>query len=1081
MAKKPCTALIGGKEYTKHELQAAIINGELNELLGDRKTLPISISISKSTSTQKSGEFWKGYIVDGNDIYWINYTKKNGELLLEGARKRVEDNSGGIISESIISKDEIPNNILSLVEEKIANAKEGEYKIDKEKEEKGLPSVINKGWDKTTPSKTIKVAEPKTVNIKDLKGSPQNDAIRKAANASKKGNIPYIIDFSTLNSWHHNKYLLTDANKRYGYIEVEGDNVTITPFKVGEKFDQAKLGKPEQGAGKEITTEVGSKSVMPKEIQELYKRRSELNFTLNALKMQMGNKKLVGKSKIEYDKTLSELNSVENQISEYENLKPTTEKTKQKQIEPIKENSKTSSDYANYLLDLIEQKQKELGWKDASELRKGLAKQFEDRVKSDGEENRAISQLEELYMQYIPSSVRAESYQLLRKNFEKLAKPTETKPEKETMVGKTVTFEHAGSEKTGVVKSEDAKGNLEVEGTGANKGIKYTVKPKDATVDVEASKISQAKAELDSALKELRDITDLTKLGVKGVDPEKQAEAMYKVHKALVKYAKEYISKGINDIKKFAKDLGISVKNAQQAWDEALGKITYTKETVDYDLADITKTAIRRGINAREKMAELVKAKKDIGEAVKAFMDDAEIKGTLTARELKSLVKKAANITTDKQLDKFLDYADKVITDANFTEAVETLNSDRKTASKKRHNEKTGAVKKFLGEEIFDEDGNLLLDDATFAEYSEAVKALGKQIPDHSLMEARDASGKTLAERVSEQAAQNNPYSSMNTVTELMKAWSKLDDNIVDIDSYKAFARNVNKIRARLKELVNNGSITEDNYRNAIDNIYKLEDGKRKYEAKYATQIEQLKDAQLADAQAKMRNVDDSGLNSIQKSLWEEFKRNVKVNYAKLKGLEVADLDKLNTILDRMEGGFMPEYELRDIVKKISVQGKGKEVAKQVSGISKKLKGVSDDLRRVLLLNSPARYEGELGIADGSSLWNNVTGRTQKALQNYTKAAHDLYEKWYSGLPSFYKITSKKPVIIDRYGFEGKKGGKFVTTKREYDLTKTAIVRHMINHAAEMEAKGEKPVDFFGEQLKNKKEIKKKKCWKWKK
>ena len=134
MAKKPCTALIGGKEYTKEQLQAAIINGELNELLGDRKTLPISISISKSTSTQKSGEFWKGYIVDGNDIYWINYTKKNGELLLEGARKRVEDNSGGIISESIISKDEIPNNILSLVEEKIANAKEGEYKIDKEKE-----------------------------------------------------------------------------------------------------------------------------------------------------------------------------------------------------------------------------------------------------------------------------------------------------------------------------------------------------------------------------------------------------------------------------------------------------------------------------------------------------------------------------------------------------------------------------------------------------------------------------------------------------------------------------------------------------------------------------------------------------------------------------------------------------------------------------------------------------------------------------------------------------------------------------------------------------------------------------------
>ena len=111
--------------------------------------------------------------------------------------------------------------------------------------------------------------------------------------------------------------------------------------------------------------------------------------------------------------------------------------------------------------------------------------------------------------------------------------------------------------------------------------------------------------------------------------------------------------------------------------------------------------------------------RKSISEAIKAFVDDSEIKGNLSASEIKQLIKRAANVTTDKQLDKFLDYADKVVSDANYAESLDKLNSARKSAMKKRHNEKTGAVKRFLGQQIFDEDGNVLLDDPTFADYVE--------------------------------------------------------------------------------------------------------------------------------------------------------------------------------------------------------------------------------------------------------------------------------------------------------------------------------------------------------------------------
>jgi hypothetical protein len=581
------------------------------------------------------------------------------------------------------------------------------------------------------------------------------------------------------------------------------------------------------------------------------------------------------------------------------------------------------------------------------------------------------------------------------------------------------------------------------------------------------SEVQKANEEVWKAVQDVLNAGDFTKLGfaAKNVG-EKSAEALDRLHKALVKAAKAYLKTGGNSVKQFAKNIGLSTKNAKQAWDEAMGLTTFNKDNLDYDLADIAKVAIRRGIKVREKLLEYKAKQKDVAKAIKDFMDDAEIKGALSPSQVKALVKRAASITTDAQFDKFIDYADKIIKDANLAQDLEDLRSNQKGAGKKRHNEKTADVRKFLDAEIFDEDGNLLLDEATFSEYSDAVAALNQKIPDHSLMEATDASGKTLSERVADQSqSASNPYMNINTVQDLMKAWTALDNNIVDIDSYKSFTRNISKIKARLKDLVQSGTIKQDDYDTAISQIYKHENGKRVYEAKYGDQIGQLKSAQIADAQAKARLVDDSGFNKMQKELWQEFKRNMSVNFEKFKKLEVSDLDKLNTVLDRMGNGFMPEYEFRQVMNKIETQGQGVKIAKQVAKISDKFKNNLDKLRDLFETNDPARYEAELGIAGDNSLWNGVLSRTQRALKKYTETTHDMYEKWYDSLPSFYKITGKKPVLIDKIDAKDGKVGKTVVSQREYDMVKVGVVRHMINHAAEMIAKGKDPIDVFGEQL----------------
>ena len=170
--------------------------------------------------------------------------------------------------------------------------------------------------------------------------------------------------------------------------------------------------------------DVESTAKMPKEISDLYEEAASLRFTLNALKMQMGGKDLVGKSKAEFENTKIRLENIELKLSEYEKNKSTIAKpTQSVDKKEVNERStivstiaNVDSEYGNFLLNEIDKKHKEKY--NGEDIKTGLAKQFNETLKDRGE-NRAISNLEDTYMNYVPTAVRAEAYQALRKNFEK--------------------------------------------------------------------------------------------------------------------------------------------------------------------------------------------------------------------------------------------------------------------------------------------------------------------------------------------------------------------------------------------------------------------------------------------------------------------------------------------------------------------------------------------------------------------------------------------------------------------------------------------------------------------------------------
>jgi len=107
-------------------------------------------------------------------------------------------------------------------------------------------------------------------------------------------------------------------------------------------------------------------------------------------------------------------------------------------VETIYDQSKAGSivevesAYGNFLLNEIDKRHKEKY--NGENIKSALAKQFNETLADRGE-NRAISNLEDVYMNYVPEGVKPQAYQALRKNFEKEQSLKETPQAASVSVG----------------------------------------------------------------------------------------------------------------------------------------------------------------------------------------------------------------------------------------------------------------------------------------------------------------------------------------------------------------------------------------------------------------------------------------------------------------------------------------------------------------------------------------------------------------------------------------------------------------------------------------------------------------------
>jgi len=471
----------------------------------------------------------------------------------------------------------------------------------------------------------------------------------------------------------------------------------------------------------------------------------------------------------------------------------------------------------------------------------------------------------------------------------------------------------------------------------------------------------------------------------------------------------------------------------------------------------------------KEAKEELAKTKEDFKQAktaeknkrnsfryfVKEYLKLAKLSG-LNSQQISAIVNRATGAITsltDKQIDNFMQYVDKIVANKEFAAKMDALASNRKMALKRRHNEFTEDVLRFLSIPLFDTDNNPLLTDAEMDRYLDAVARLAKPIPDHTGLDMSLAD-KAFSADLGKKEFELVDYTDALTEIKAM--------TIDDLDQYTAFVRAVNKAKRILDSLYNQGLIDAATHEQmASGDLYTMENGLRVYEDGHQDQIDILKEGLTDDLFQKIANITTNDLFvGEQKSLFEKLRS---LSASELMNLDVKDLLKLNEALDRMEYGFMPEKEVREMVNRVEIRSQkaGLRIVDQLGDIYNKLTKGVNLLMRKLSSEEAAQWEDVLGLKEGDALYQFVIAPVDRAFKKMSDKVNQILDSYYKKTADLSFANRKFLFLRDRV-----KTANGSVNAKKYFKHRVGILSHILDSGHKAYQYNEKTNDWLGNQLK---------------
>lgn len=491
--------------------------------------------------------------------------------------------------------------------------------------------------------------------------------------------------------------------------------------------------------------------------------------------------------------------------------------------------------------------------------------------------------------------------------------------------------------------------------------------------------------------------------------------------------------------------------------------VTTTEKQIMKDKLKAMDAALKEAVaKAKQDKKDEKEMRQLVRNWVKEYLKTSGISAKISPVQMRAIVSRATGVVsdmTDTKMKALTDYVEKVVADQEYAQMINDLEKNKKGASKKRHNQYTEAVRRYLSLPLVNSDGTPLMNDQELKAYAESIARLNQSVPDHSRMDMN------LADRV---LNDYNQIPSKLEKSDFNDAYNDIKNSTIDdLEEYNEFVKKVNKAKRILDSLYNNGKVTEDEYNDALNELYTKENGLRVYEQQHQDQIDALKEGMIDDIVDMSKYVDKSGFIGQQNEVY----RRLEVMLTKpemLMSLDVKDLVKLTEVMDRMADGFVAEKELREIVNRAETRGqkKGESIVNQLASIYKSLNTPDlSRLRNLLKLTEPAQIERVLGLATGP-IYNNIIQPINSAFTKMRKNNERLMDQYYQARQD---NKFKGDVVVKRSEYDKgsvlKRGENIKVKADKYYSTRVAMLSSIFDYASKaMEQKAETK-DFWGENL----------------
>lgn len=535
---------------------------------------------------------------------------------------------------------------------------------------------------------------------------------------------------------------------------------------------------------------------------------------------------------------------------------------------------------------------------------------------------------------------------------------------------------------------------------------------------------------------------------------------------------------------KQANKINIDLKNQEIKALKDLAKREIKEQSEEIkSLSKAVKTLIKNWGKDFNKLQDVIQKRKFISDSISKFIKDNKIEGKISKAVQNKLIRHASKIVTNDQLDNFLKLFDKVVTDSNFAQRLDNIETNQKGAKRRKNNRYTKAVRSFTSLPLIDVDGNQTLSDADLELYEAALADLNNSIPLYSKMLEKDSNGKSLYDRVQEAKQRAEVLSDLKKINELSTNGAKnFSDLLKDafsvqpilntFDGYLTFKRKINQAKKIADNMYDKGLIKAQEYQDAVDLLFRNENGVKVYDKQYQDQIDKLKRDIVSRVKNNLDNADTSGMTATEKKTLEELKRILRTNPEFASQLEVEDLMKLDRISEGAIDGSLAEYAAIDIIDQMEIKGlkMGSKLSDFLSRIPQKLKDNIANLSKILKTNDTANYAGKLGILSNDFLNTYIINPTNKAMNQMRHKSQELLTEFSKkmpkypsnkGIPQYEVIDNVKVTDQSPEPFFKKKWFK----KRTVDSYYTGIMAHILEHGFNAKSNGKPATDYIGEGL----------------